>query len=149
MLRTGLGVEALAQALEGKISVFAGPSGVGKSSLLNVLRPNLHLKVGEMKNEFGVGRHTTTASEIYRLGRNLPTLSLGGPDPHFSLAELKHPEPGNVAWMFPEISRLSQECRYSNCLHLIEQGCNILSNLATISPVRYQSYVVLVNEAPG
>jgi ribosome biogenesis GTPase / thiamine phosphate phosphatase len=146
--RTGYGVSALAEALSGKISVFAGPSGVGKSSLLNDLLPELNLKVGRMTNEFGVGRHTTTASEIYRLSTSAAnTVTWVADTPGFSLSELRHPEPSDVAWMFPEIIKLSEECRYSNCLHLVEQDCNILNNLAKISQERYQSYVLLVNEA--
>ena len=67
-----------------------------------------------------------------------------------SLAELRHPEPLDVGFMFPEIVELSQECRFSNCLHLVEQNCNVLAVLEKaekIAPDRYRSYVVLVNEA--
>ena len=64
---TRAGVDELESFMNGKLTVLAGPSGVGKSSLLNVLEPSLNLKVGVMENDFGVGRHTTTASEIYRL----------------------------------------------------------------------------------
>lgn len=147
--RTGFGVPSLAEVLNGKISVLAGPSGVGKSSLLNALQPELNLKVGEMKNEFGVGRHTTTSSEIYRLtrGSSGKTFTWVADTPGFSLSELKHPEPSDVAWLFPEITRLSEECRFSNCLHLVEQGCNVMARLDQLSKERYESYSVLVNEA--
>jgi ribosome biogenesis GTPase len=146
--RTGSGVPELAQVLSGKISVLAGPSGVGKSSLLNALKPDLNLKVGASKNDTRVGRHTTTASEIYRLGNNEKRVPTWVADtPGFSLSELRHPEPGDVAWLFPEIARLSDQCKYSNCLHLVEQGCNVLENLGGIYPERYQSFVALVNEA--
>ena len=65
--RTGDGVVALDERLKGRISVLAGPSGVGKSSLLNTLSSRLNLRTGIMENAFGVGRHTTTASELYSL----------------------------------------------------------------------------------
>jgi len=150
--RTGFGVQALMKLLDGKISVLAGPSGVGKSSLLNALKSDLSLKVGLMENQFGVGRHTTTASELYRLGKktgkNLTNAVTWVADtPGFSLAELKHPTPEDVAPLFPEIARLGQACKFSDCLHIVEQDCNLLANLHQISPERYQSYQVLIGEA--
>ena len=69
---TRVGLDKLKSQLAGKFSILAGPSGVGKSTLLNVLKPGLNLKVGIMENEYGVGRHTTTATEIYRLGGKYP-----------------------------------------------------------------------------
>lgn len=146
--KTGFGLTSLAEVLMGKISVLAGQSGVGKSSLLNALRTDLNLRVGEMTNEYGVGRHTTTASEMYRLSDNANSaLTWLADTPGFSLAELRHPEPSDVAWLFPEILKLSEDCRFSDCLHLVEIGCNIILNQSKISSVRYQSYSVLVAEA--
>lgn len=153
---TQAGIEKLAMLMKGKLSVLAGPSGVGKSSLLNVLEPSLNLKVGVMENEFGVGRHTTTASEIYRLKAPFfhecerQAVTWVADTPGFSLAELRHPEPLSVGMLFPEIAQLAQGCRFSNCLHLVELDCNILASLKNagrLAPERYQSYVVLVNEA--
>lgn len=144
---TGSGVADLAEALTGKISVLAGQSGVGKSSLINGLSPALNLKVGLMKNEFGVGRHTTTASEIYRLGKGGQSLTWVADTPGFSLAELRHPEPQDLAFLFPEISKLAQKCKFSNCLHLVEQECHVLDNLGQIAVARYESFAVLVGEA--
>jgi ribosome biogenesis GTPase / thiamine phosphate phosphatase len=150
---TKAGIVELEGLMRGKLTVLAGPSGVGKSSLLNVLEPSLNLKVGVMENEFGVGRHTTTASEIYRLKSRFSEVDEAtwvADSPGFSLAELRHPEPLDVGLMFPEIAELSQECRFSNCLHLVELSCSILANLdksMKVASERYQSYVVLVNEA--
>jgi ribosome biogenesis GTPase / thiamine phosphate phosphatase len=150
---TKAGIDQLAELMTGKLTVLAGPSGVGKSSLLNVMEPSLNLKVGVMENEFGVGRHTTTASEIYRLKARFSDGSdttWVADTPGFSLAELRHPEPSVVGLLFPEIAELAQECKFSNCLHLVEQSCSVLDNSdrsVRVAPERSQSYVVLVNEA--
>jgi ribosome biogenesis GTPase / thiamine phosphate phosphatase len=147
---TGKGLEELAHQLAGKISVLAGPSGVGKSSLINCFDPALSLKVGIMENEFGVGRHTTTYSELYRIKFAVgdeKTSSWVADTPGFSVSELKHPEPSDVTWQFAEIAALAEQCKFSNCLHLVEQGCNILANLDKIAESRYQSYCAIVAEA--
>lgn len=160
--RTGAGIEELSTMLENKITVFAGPSGVGKSSLLNALEPSLNLKIGVMDNEYGVGRHTTTYSEIYRVkGAGDP--SWVADTPGFNLAELRHPEPVDVMWQFPEVINLSSDCRFSNCLHLVETGCNVIEKVVEldiceaydgsqvppplVSRQRYDNYVTIVNEA--
>ena len=148
--KTGQGIDELVRHLTGKVSVLAGPSGVGKSSLINDLDPGLDLKVGVMDNDFGVGRHTTTYSELYRirLGDDCSVRSSWVADtPGFSLAELKHPEPADLAWQFPEIVELAGLCKFSNCLHVVEQGCNVLANLERLPGTRYRSYATLVAEA--
>ncbi len=146
--RTGFGMPELTDELQGRFSIFTGPSGVGKSTLLNVLKPGLNLKTGIMENEFGVGKHTTTASEIYRLeeirGEN-PTWVADTPG--FSVSELTHSDPQNIPFLFPEIKELATNCKYSNCLHLVEEGCNVLANLHSISKDRYLSYMTLVEES--
>lgn len=128
--KTGAGIEDLSKCLSGKVSVFAGPSGVGKSSILNILSPELDLKVGVMENDFGVGRHTTTASELYRLqlkGDDPSLLTWIADTPGFNLYDFLHPEPKDVAAQFPEIERLAKHCRFANCLHLVEADCAVLA----------------------
>ena len=161
---TGLGVAELKQLIDGRITVFAGPSGVGKSSLLNTLEPTLNLKIGVMDHDFGVGRHTTTYSELYRVGGagdepvaegavssgssravSLHSESAGSlmvhdeseevptwvaDTPGFNLSELRHPEPLEVMHQFPEITMLAEGCRFSDCLHLVEMGCNVIASLS-------------------
>lgn len=153
--RVGEGMNILAELLAGRITVFAGQSGVGKSSLLNYLEPELNLKVGVMENDFGVGRHTTTASELYRLNPDhLSRLSARAAasawvadTPGFQLSEFKHPDPQDVAWQFPEIAELAADCKFSDCLHLVERGCNVLANLDRLRPERYESYAIIVRES--
>ncbi len=144
----------MARALANKVSVFAGQSGVGKSSLLNCIEKGLQIKVGAMDHEFGVGRHTTTSSELYRLSfehfpeiRHAQTASWVGDTPGFNLLELKHPQPSEVVWQFPEILQLAQECKYLNCLHMVGTDCNVLNNINKISIERYNSYAAIVSDA--
>ncbi len=145
---TGFGLEELKSALNGKFSIFAGPSGVGKSSLLNALKPGLNLKVGVMENDYGVGRHTTTATEIYRLPLNRENQPTWLADtPGFSMAELTHSQPHDIPFLFPEIRALADSCRFADCLHLVEQDCNVLKNLNSINKDRYLSYMTLVGES--
>jgi ribosome biogenesis GTPase len=171
--KTGEGIEGLKRLMCGKTSVFTGPSGVGKSSLINQLNPTLKLKV-DVNEDLEIGRHTTTYSELYPLlagdQQSAPDVKPGpaaggvpagmDPDgaevcamgwiadtPGFSLGELKHPEPLEVAWQFPEMAALAEECKYSNCLHLVEEGCNILSNLDAVNADRYQSYQTIMAES--
>jgi ribosome biogenesis GTPase / thiamine phosphate phosphatase len=140
--KTETGITEIRAELAGNVSVLTGPSGVGKSSLLNAINPNLNLKV-DVNEELLVGRHTTTSSELYRLGESAWVADTPG----FSLGELRHPEPAEVAWQFPELAQFAEECRFRNCLHLVEDGCNVLANLDKIPPARYESYTVIVAEA--
>ena len=167
--KTSHGIEGLLDILGNKITVFAGPSGVGKSSLLNRLEPSLNLKIGVMDHDFGVGRHTTTYSEIYRVHlekwniADSARLTWVADTPGFNLAELRHPEPHDLVFEFPEIRELSEGCRFNNCMHLVEAGCNVLEKLASeeyecveedgdentiiVSRERYANYVTMVNES--
>ena len=108
----GIGLEAISQAVAGKVSVLAGPSGAGKSTIINALDPHLAQGTGEISRKLGRGRHTTRHVEL------LPVA--GGfiaDTPGFSNLDLPPLDRADLAQYFPEINDLTGECRFSNCLH--------------------------------
>jgi ribosome biogenesis GTPase len=136
---TGLGVKALQKKLVGKISVLAGPSGVGKSSLLNTIQPGLGLAVREVSKATRQGRHTTVVREMYPL--------VGGgyvaDTPGLKALALWDIEPEEVDGYFPEIRELVAKCQFSNCMHLHEPGCAVKAAVESgqIHFERYESYL--------
>jgi ribosome biogenesis GTPase len=160
--RTGMGMDQLNALLAGNITVFAGPSGVGKSSILNKLESSLNLKIGVMDNDFGVGRQTTTYSKLYQvLADKFPDTPTWVADtPGFNLQEIRYPVPAEVMWQFPEIAALSNDCKFSNCLHLVEQDCAVIGHIVDdlgdddagetegmVARSRYENYVLIQAEA--
>lgn len=153
--KTGQGIEELKKRTAAKTTVLIGPSGVGKSSIINQLIPQLDLKV-DINEDLLVGRHTTTYSELYKVPdweksdlSHPPHIASGwiGDTPGYSISELEYPEPADIAWQFPEIIKLASECKYSNCLHLIEDGCKVLASLGSIAESRYASYCAIMTDA--
>jgi ribosome biogenesis GTPase / thiamine phosphate phosphatase len=136
--KTGKGVDALREVLTGRLSVLAGPSGVGKSSLLNLVQPGLGLATREVQQATGKGKHMTVVPEL------IP-LQGGGyvaDTPGLKALDLWDIEPSELDAYFPEIRPLVAECGYSDCSHLHEPGCAVLAAVAAgrISPERYDSY---------
>lgn len=141
---TGEGVDVLREACKGHVSLFSGVSGVGKSSLIKSLDPSLDPKVGEISDVHLQGKHTTTFYEMYSLasgGFIVDTPGLRG----FGLVDLKKEE---IALYFPEMLRVSENCRFAPCTHTHEPGCAVKEAVEAgeISYDRYSSYLGMLDE---
>ncbi len=137
--KTGQGLDVMKERLFGNISVFAGPSGVGKSSLLNSIQPGLGLAYQEISGATSKGRHTTVFRELF-------PVEGGGyvaDTPGLKALALWDIEPEELDAYFPEMRPLVESCQFSDCTHVHEPGCAVLSavELGEIHPRRYQSYL--------
>ncbi len=141
----GDGISELSHRLGGHATVFAGPSGVGKSSLLNLLLPEHELKVREVSRKRGRGRHTTVGSTFYRL----PNGGYVADTPGLQLLVLWDLSPDELAGAFPEFSTAIGGCRFNDCRHVIEPDCAVRSLIeaGAASEARYGSYRALLDEA--
>lgn len=144
--RTGEGIDELRQLLKGKVTLFSGNSGVGKSTLINALIPGLGLKTAEISQSHGTGMHTTTFSELFHLpgddgGCIIDTPGVRG----FGTVDFDKHE---VAHYFPELFEISQNCRFGNCTHTHEPGCAVRQALEDnlIAPSRYASYLSILDD---
>jgi ribosome biogenesis GTPase len=140
--RTGQGVELLRERLLGKLSVLSGPSGVGKTSLLNAIQPELGLSTRKISEATGKGRHTT-------VGVRLWPLEGGGyvaDTPGLREAGLWDIEPEELAWHFVEMRSYLSDCRFSSCTHTHEPGCAVKEAVqaGAVSAMRYDSYCRLL-----
>jgi ribosome biogenesis GTPase len=135
-------VEQIREKCGGKLTVFAGPSGVGKSSLMKKLFPDLEFVTNELSEQIQRGRNTTTHTALFTLGEN----SYIADTPGFSYLKIPKIEACNVREHFPEILEASQECKFSNCTHINEPSCAVkeLAKTNEIIKSRYNSYVDLV-----
>ncbi|KXG75990.1 putative ribosome biogenesis GTPase RsgA [Thermotalea metallivorans] len=142
--KQNIGIEDLKGRLENRITVFAGPSGVGKSSLLNSIQPNLKLQTGEVSQKIERGKHTTRHVELL-------ALDFGGwvlDTPGFSSLHLDFIEADGLQYLFREFHDFIGTCKFNGCKHLSEPGCAIKKALENhqIYPSRYESYTQLYEE---
>ncbi|HQY31234.1 MAG TPA: ribosome small subunit-dependent GTPase A [Thermomicrobiales bacterium] len=140
-VKSATGLEGLRDALHGQVSVVAGPSGVGKSSLINRLVPDLDQATALISDATGKGKHTTTAAQLFRLDPK----SFIADTPGIRALALQGVAPGELPACFPEFRTYLNSCRFSDCTHVHEPGCAIREAVADglISEVRHASYVSL------
>lgn len=141
--KTGQGIQEAAECLTGRISVLAGPSGVGKSSLLNSLQPGKELKTGEVSGKIGRGKHTTRHVELIPVAGGLVADT-----PGFSslyLPEMKREELQNY---FPDFEEYKMDCKFKSCLHDQEPACAVKKALeeSKILKSRYEHYLQFLRE---
>lgn len=138
------GVEEVRELLKGKISLLAGHSGVGKSTLINKIDPQLDLRTAEIAAFNQKGKHTTTFAEMFELPFGGFIIDTPGIK-EFGILDFEEAE---VAQFFPEMERVMHECRFNNCLHINEPGCAVKEAIeaGTISESRYQNYLSIIGE---
>lgn len=139
---TGEGVEELGALLKDKISLLSGHSGVGKSTLINKIFPEMDLRTGEISQKHNKGMHTTTFAEMFELPGGGYIIDTPGIK-EFGILDL---EPQEVGHFYPEIRELLQNCRYNNCLHQEEPGCAVKQALVDgkLHEERYVNYYNIV-----
>ena len=142
--QTGYNMSLFRELIKGKTSLISGNSGVGKSTLVNTVEPNLKLRTNNISSAHLTGKHTTTFSEIFELsfgGYIIDTPGIKG----FGLIDI---EKNELYHFFPEIFKLSSECKYYNCTHIHEPGCAVVeaAKNGEISPSRYLNYLSIYED---
>lgn len=142
--KEGTGIENVREELKGRITLFSGHSGVGKSTLINALLPGVNVKTAEISSYHKKGMHTTTFSEMFPVeggGYIIDTPGIKG----FGTFDMEIEEIGHY---FPEIFKMSADCKYNNCTHRHEPGCAVLEAVSDhrISESRYTSYLSMLDD---
>ncbi len=145
---TGDGVEELRALIRGKLVAFTGNSGVGKSSILNRLCPELALPTGEVSEKLGRGRHTTRHVELYRLGDDTYVADTPGFS-SFDTEQMDVILKENLQYAFPDFGSYLGRCQFHDCSHRKEPGCAVTAALAAgeLEPTRYDSYLRLYEKS--
>lgn len=141
---TGDGVDNVRELLTGRVSLLSGNSGVGKSSLINAVCPDFKAKTGEISEIHNKGMHTTTFSEMFELDEGTYLIDTPGIK-GFGTIDFEKEEVGHF---FPEIFRISKDCRFGNCTHVHEPGCAVIKAVeeSFISQSRYNSYLSVMED---
>lgn len=137
------GIQWLLPDLQDRISVVAGQSGVGKSSLLNALKPNLNIETDQISTHLGRGKHTTRHVELLPIGSGLVADT-----PGFSAVEFTTIEAEDLALYFPEMAEQIPNCKFRGCLHTSEPGCAVKAEIdqGSIQSYRYDHYLSFLEE---
>lgn len=139
-----VGIDALKEMMRGKVSLLAGNSGVGKSSLVNAIAPVIAARVGEISRTHDTGMHTTTYTEMFEFMPQSYIVDTPGVK-GFGTYDMEVEE---ISHYFVEFFELSKDCRYGNCTHTHEPGCAVLKALedGRLAPSRYQSYLSMLED---
>ena len=140
----GQGVNKISNYMQNKVCLLSGHSGVGKSTLINKINPELDLKTKEISVSHNQGKHTTTYAEMYDLKENIRIIDSPGIK-GFGLVDISKNELGDY---FPEFFKRKMKCKFHNCMHISEPGCEIKKGVEnkTISESRYSSYIDLLSD---
>ncbi|MFR3727352.1 ribosome small subunit-dependent GTPase A [Lacrimispora sp.] len=142
--RENQGIEEIKALIQGKTTVLAGPSGVGKSSLTNLLHPQAEMETGTISERIQRGKHTTRHSELFEMGRNTYMMDTPG----FSSMYIEDMECGRLKDYFPEFESYEENCRFLGCVHIGERDCGVKDAVeeGKISRNRYENYRLFYQE---
>lgn len=143
-VKSDYGLDVIIDLLKGKTTVLAGPSGVGKSSMINYLKPDANMETGQLSQKIERGKHTTRHSELFKLEKDSYIMDTPG----FTSLYLDDLEKEELAYYFPEFEKYYKECRFQGCMHLKEPDCKVKEAVedSYISTSRYENYKLFYDE---